>query len=77
MGWDLRIVLAALRQWGEAHLDDPDRPSFVARHLDCGGAAVVELRCVDHPDEPLLADDLSIEPGPGARPAAERLPSRR
>ena len=77
MGWDLRIVLAALRQWGEAHLGEPDRPSFVARHLDCGGDAVVELRCVEHPDEPLSGDELQIQPGPAARPAAQRLPSRR
>jgi DNA-binding HxlR family transcriptional regulator len=76
-GWDLRIVLASLRQWGELHLGERDRPSFVARHLDCGGDAVVELRCVEHPDEPLAPDELTIEPGPAARPAAERLPSRR
>jgi DNA-binding HxlR family transcriptional regulator len=77
MGWDLRIVLAALRQWGEQHLGDADQPSFVARHLECGGAAVVELRCVEHPDGALSADELEIRPGPAARAADRPLPSRR
>jgi DNA-binding HxlR family transcriptional regulator len=76
-GWDLRIVLASLRQWGEQHLGEPHRPAFVAEHLDCGGAAVVELRCVEHPDEALPPDELAIRPGPAARPAERPLPSRR
>lgn len=67
-GRDLMPVLLAFKQWGETHLGEPDRPAIVARHRDCGGEIVAELRCGEH-GEVVGADAVEVLPGPGARPA--------
>jgi DNA-binding HxlR family transcriptional regulator len=75
-GAGLWVVMAALRQWGEEHLGEPDDPAFVARHRGCGGDVHAELRCAAHPDQPLADGEVTVEPGPRAKRADPLLPSR-
>jgi DNA-binding HxlR family transcriptional regulator len=66
-GHDLYPVLTALRQWGDAHLADPEGPPVLAEHADCGAPVRVELVCdrghAIHGDEEVVR-----RPGPSARP---------
>ncbi|WP_181780786.1 winged helix-turn-helix transcriptional regulator [Pseudonocardia pini] len=65
-GKDLRVVVTALKDWGDAHLAGEAGPPLVTRHAGCGGEVHAEIRCA----EGHLIDDrtkLIAEPGPGAR----------
>jgi DNA-binding HxlR family transcriptional regulator len=65
-GKDLRIVLNALKDWGDAHLAGEAGPPNVTRHEGCGAAVHAELRC--EAGHRIAAEDrLRSEPGPGAR----------
>ena len=66
-GFDLYPVLAALAQWGERYLADPEGPPVEFAHRDCGAVARAVIVC----DEGHRVDDLrevGTRPGPGARP---------
>jgi DNA-binding HxlR family transcriptional regulator len=65
-GRELYPVLAALRQWGDAHLADPEGPPVLAEHAGCGAPVHVQLVC-DH-GHALDGDrDVVRRPGPSAR----------
>jgi len=67
-GRELRVALAALRQWGDRHLSPAGAPRLV-EHTGCGGNAVATLVCGSC-GSTLGPDDVSIRPGPGAISAA-------
>ncbi len=46
-GWDLRPVILAMLEWGDAHRAGPDGPPVQMEHRDCGAPVHVELRCAD------------------------------
>ena len=69
-GLDLYPVLAALLEWGDRYLGDPDGPSVTFTHHDCGEPVQVELRCgLGHQLEPRA---VRPQPGPGVRPLVAR-----
>ena len=67
-GRELRVALAALRQWGDRHLA-PAGPPRLVEHTGCGGEAVATLVC-NKCGSTLGPDDVSSRPGPGAMFAA-------
>jgi DNA-binding HxlR family transcriptional regulator len=67
-GRELRVALAALRQWGDQHLA-PAGPPRLVEHAGCGGEAVATLVC-GKCGKALGPDDISNRPGPGAISAA-------
>ena len=65
-GFDLYPVLAAIADWGDHYLADPDGPPNQLSHRDCGAPVHAELTCenghrIDDPRE------VVPRPGPGAR----------
>jgi DNA-binding HxlR family transcriptional regulator len=64
-GKDLYPVLSALRQWGDKYLADPEGPSIVVKHKDCGARVRVKLMCEEGHEVPV--DELERRPGPGLR----------
>lgn len=46
-GRELVTVLAALKDWGDAHLDDGDGPPAVTRHVECDAEVHARLVCTD------------------------------
>jgi DNA-binding HxlR family transcriptional regulator len=64
-GVDLCGVLMAMTAWGDRHLADEAGPPVLLRHRDCGRITTAELRCACC-GEPLRADAVTQEPGPGA-----------
>ncbi|MGW3093069.1 winged helix-turn-helix transcriptional regulator [Streptomyces sp. NPDC001102] len=70
-GRDLWPVLVALRQWGETYVGDPEGPTLDIRHRDCGAPVRVVVEC---PQEhtALSPTEVTVTPGPGARPLTER-----
>jgi DNA-binding HxlR family transcriptional regulator len=62
MGLDLYPVLIALRDWGDRYLRDGPRAQ--TRHMGCGGAPTLELRCSECGEE-MGARDAEAVPGPG------------
>jgi DNA-binding HxlR family transcriptional regulator len=44
-GRDLYPVVTALRQWGDKYLADPEGPSSVILHRDCGAPVHAKLVC--------------------------------
>jgi DNA-binding HxlR family transcriptional regulator len=64
-GKDLYPVLSALRQWGDKYLADPEGPSMVVKHRDCGARVHVKLVCEEGHEVPV--DALERLPGPGMR----------
>lgn len=68
MGQQLFIPVLALMQWGDEHLAGPVGPPRVAQHAGCGGnlrAGQICQRC----QQPVVAGEVEIVPGPGLRPA--------
>ncbi|MFL6081098.1 MAG: winged helix-turn-helix transcriptional regulator [Ornithinibacter sp.] len=66
-GLDLYPVLAAMLEWGDRYLADPDGPALELVHRDCGAAVHLVVRCdAGHvvPDP----RDILTHPGPAARP---------
>jgi DNA-binding HxlR family transcriptional regulator len=67
LGRDLGVVLSALMQFGDRHLDGGDGPPVVPRHAGCGAPIRLVTECsAGH--RITAADTVEIEPGPGARP---------
>lgn len=44
-GRDLRVVLTAVREWGDKHLAGDDGPPVAVDHRDCGAAVHTQLVC--------------------------------
>lgn len=70
-GRDLWPVLLALKQWGDAHAADPEGPSLDIRHTACGAPVRVVVECQGDERATLGPRDVSVRPGPGARPLAD------
>ncbi|MFD8417969.1 winged helix-turn-helix transcriptional regulator [Streptomyces sp. NPDC059466] len=68
-GRDLWPVLVALRQWGEAYVADPGGPILDIRHSECAAPVRVVVECVDE-HVALTPREVTVVPGPGARPHA-------
>jgi len=65
-GFDLYPVLAAVADWGDRYLADPEGPPVEFEHRGCGARVHVVLIC----DAGHQVDDLravATRPGPGAR----------
>ena len=65
-GLDLYPVLAAMLEWGNRYLADPEGPALELVHRDCGAAMHLEIHCdaghvVENPRE------ILTRPGPAAR----------
>jgi len=65
-GLDLYPVLAAMLEWGDRYLADPDGPALDLIHRDCGAPLHLEVHCdAGH----VIGDPREIltRPGAGAR----------
>lgn len=65
-GLDLWPVLAAVLEWGDRYLADPEGSPLTVEHRDCGAPVRPVLRCaaghdIDDPRQ------VAPRPGPGAR----------
>ena len=67
-GKDLYPVLAALRQWGDKYLADPEGPTLRVTHKGCGAAVKVALMCDE--GHRVAVDEIERHVGAGARPLA-------
>ncbi|MFB7026507.1 MULTISPECIES: winged helix-turn-helix transcriptional regulator [unclassified Streptomyces] len=67
-GVDLWPVLLALKQWGDVHAEAPGGPVLDVRHTDCGAPVRVVVQCEGEERAALSARDVTVRPGPGARP---------
>ncbi|WP_039803905.1 winged helix-turn-helix transcriptional regulator [Nocardia araoensis] len=65
-GSDLFPILAALHEWGDAHLADPAGPATNYRHRGCGANVRLRLSCTDGHTLTAGVDEVLVEPGPGA-----------
>lgn len=70
-GFDLCGVLLAIATWGDRWTAGDTGPPVLYRHRTCGELTRAELRCAQCGD-PLHADDVDVEPGPGAASAVAR-----
>jgi DNA-binding HxlR family transcriptional regulator len=64
-GRDLYPAITALREWGDKYLADPEGPSVLVTHRDCG--ARVHTRMVCDAGHTVAPEELDRIPGPGAR----------
>jgi DNA-binding HxlR family transcriptional regulator len=77
-GRELVDVLLALVAWGDRWTAGRAGPPVLLRHRACGELTQAEIRCAQC-GEPLQADEVTVEPGPGGsagagtRVVAERL----
>ncbi|WP_369148759.1 winged helix-turn-helix transcriptional regulator [Streptomyces sp. R44] len=67
-GVDLWPVLLALKQWGDTHAAEPEGPVLDIRHADCGAPVRVVVQCEGEERATLTARDVTVRPGPAARP---------
>ncbi|MFI8519883.1 winged helix-turn-helix transcriptional regulator [Streptomyces sp. NPDC085481] len=67
-GRDLWPVLLALKQWGDTHAADPDGTALDVSHSDCGAPVRVEVVCSGEDRLTLTPHDVTVRPGPAARP---------
>ncbi|MFG2001209.1 winged helix-turn-helix transcriptional regulator [Spirillospora sp. NPDC048911] len=65
-GRELVPILLALMAWGDRWTSGEDGPPMTVRHETCGHAVTPVVSCPDC-REPLTADGVRPEPGPGAR----------
>jgi DNA-binding HxlR family transcriptional regulator len=65
-GLDLYPVLAAMLEWGDRYLADPDGPALDLVHRDCGEPVHLEVHCGSGH---VVTDprDILTRPGPAAR----------
>jgi DNA-binding HxlR family transcriptional regulator len=66
-GFDLYPVLAAVAEWGNRHLADPEGPPVAIVHRDCGEEVRTVMRCTAGHDA-LKPREVASAPGPGAHP---------
>jgi DNA-binding HxlR family transcriptional regulator len=77
-GQELVEVLLAIVAWGDRWTAGETGPPVLLRHRACGELTQAEIRCA-RCGEPLRADEVAVEPGPGGsggrgtRVVAERL----
>jgi DNA-binding HxlR family transcriptional regulator len=64
-GRDLYPAITALREWGDRYLADPEGPSLLVTHRDCG--ARVHTRMICDAGHTVAPEELERTPGPGAR----------
>jgi hypothetical protein len=80
-GRELVAVLLALVAWGDRWTAGEAGPPVLLRHEGCGELTHAEIRCASC-GEPLHADAVMVEPGPGGsagrgtRLVGERLAGR-
>jgi DNA-binding HxlR family transcriptional regulator len=67
-GYELCDVLLALTAWGDRWAAGDAGPPVLIRHRACGELTRPELRCAQCA-QAMNADDVDVEPGPGAEPA--------
>jgi DNA-binding HxlR family transcriptional regulator len=68
-GWELRPVILAMLEWGDAHRAGPEGPPVQIEHPGCGAPVHVELRCTEgHVIDP--ATRLRSVPNPTALAAS-------
>lgn len=65
-GLDLYPVLLSLRRWGDRHRVDPEGPSVVVTHRDCGAAIDAVVECADG-HRITAPREGRVAPGPAAR----------
>jgi len=65
-GRELAVVLMALMAWGDRWTGPGDGPPMLLRHAGCGELTTAEVRCA-RCGEPLAAEDVVVEGGPGGR----------
>jgi DNA-binding HxlR family transcriptional regulator len=65
-GLDLYPIMLALMHWGDRYVADPEGPSIIVRHRDCGAPVRQYLRC-DDGHEISGPRETTPTPGPGAR----------
>jgi DNA-binding HxlR family transcriptional regulator len=70
-GRDLKIVLAALQQWGDTYVPSELGPTVTRRRRD--GEGTVDVAFVDEDGERIPDDQVYFEPRPGT-PADRRRP---
>jgi DNA-binding HxlR family transcriptional regulator len=81
-GRELVDVLLAMVAWGDRWVAGESGPPVLLRHRGCGELTHAEIRCATC-GEPLHADEVTVEPGPGGsagpgtRVVAERLARQR
>ena len=67
-GRDLYPAIAALREWGDKYLADPEGPPVLVTHRGCGAAVHTAIVCdAGHEVAP---EEIERTPGPSARPVA-------
>jgi DNA-binding HxlR family transcriptional regulator len=59
-------ILVALTKWGDENLADEFGPPTVLLHRGCGAPIALTVRC-EHDHEIVGADEVDLQPGPGAR----------
>ena len=69
-GRDLYPILVALLQWGDKYCADPDGPSLLIEHRDCGAPVEAVVQCA-HGHGPLRPSESQTRPGPTARKLPE------
>lgn len=62
-GEDLKLVLAALQQWGDVHVPREQGPT-VLRHAKSSGE-LVNVAFTTESGAPVAAEDVSFDPAPG------------
>jgi DNA-binding HxlR family transcriptional regulator len=65
-GKELVPILLAIMSWGDRWTAGEAGPPKFLRHVGCGERARAEVTCSSC-GEPLEAEDVRLEPGPGAR----------
>jgi hypothetical protein len=64
-GMDLVPTVMGLLQWGDCYRADPEGPTVVARHRECGAHLDVQIRC--ERGHPVQVRGIESVPGPAFR----------
>jgi DNA-binding HxlR family transcriptional regulator len=68
-GLDLYPIMMAIVHWGDIHMVDERGRPLLHEHQKCGHQFNPVMTCSEC-NEPLLAKEVHVHPGPGARPKA-------
>ena len=71
-GLDLGTAVVALMEWADRWLPAPAGATVALEHRGCGAAVHVALVCED--EHRMDIADVTIVPGPGARPVDDANP---
>jgi DNA-binding HxlR family transcriptional regulator len=71
-GLDLYPIMMALVHWGDTHMVDERGRPLLHEHRKCGKMFNPVMVCSEC-GEPLSAKEVQVHPGPGARPALEKV----